>query len=131
MAESEEDLNALIRELNEGGTATASRGRSASLPDTEKPSEVSEGASSSIRLDRWLEELVSRKGSDLLLVAGAPPSIRTDGRIAPLSEPPLSGEEIEEAVLPGLPRHARAQYREAGIADSSHRVAGVGRFRVR
>src|SRR5262249_45240200 len=67
---------------------------------------------------------------DLLLVAGAPPSIRTDGSIAPLKEPPLSGEEIEEAVLPGLPRHARKQYREGGIADASHRVPGVGRFRV-
>ena len=28
------------------------------------------------------------------------------------------------------PRHARAQYRDAGIADASHRVRGVGRFRI-
>ena len=130
MAESEEDLNALIRELNEGGTATASR--RPSEPASAEPAAAAEvvDALASIRLDRWLEELVARKGSDLLLVAGAPPSIRTDGRIVPLQEPPLAGEEIEEAVLPGLPRHARTQYREAGIADASHRVAGVGRFRV-
>src|SRR5690242_19887275 len=128
MAEPEEDLNALIRELNEGGTATASRRRSE--PSSAEPAAEVADALASIRLDRWLEELVARKGSDLLLVAGAPPSIRTDGRIAPLPEPPLAGEKIEEAVLPGLPRHARAQYREAGIADASHRVAGVGRFRV-
>jgi twitching motility protein PilT len=130
MAETDEDLNALIRELNEAGTTTASRGASASAAGAEPAAEAPEAASASVRLDRWLEELVGRKGSDLLLVAAAPPSIRTDGRIAPLSEPPLSGEEIEEAVLPGLPRHARTRYREDGIADASHRVPGLGRFRV-
>ena len=75
-------------------------------------------------------ELVGRSGSDLLLVAGAPPSVRVDGRIAPLSGGPLYGDEIEEAVLPALARHAREKYRGEGIADASHRVRGLGRFRV-
>ncbi len=83
-----------------------------------------------MRLDAWLVELVRRAGSDLLLVAGAAPAVRIDGRVSALPEPPLSGEEIEEAVLPALARHARAQYREHGISDASHRVRGVGRFRV-
>jgi len=109
-----EDLNELIRELNEG-----------------RPS-ARTGAvdSDSVRLDRWLQELTTRSGSDLLLVAGAPPSVRLDGRLQALSEPPLSGDEIEEAVLPALAPHARARYRESGIADASHRVRGLGRFRV-
>src|SRR4029453_14245293 len=37
---------------------------------------------------------------------------------------------IDEAVLPAVPSHARAQYRDHGIADSSHRVRGLGRFRI-
>ena len=53
-----------------------------------------------------------------------------DGPLTPLAEPPLSGEEIEDAVLPALPHHARAQYRDTGISDASHRVRGLGRFRV-
>ena len=106
-----EDINQLIRELNE-----------------DRP--ISAGSTDSARLNRWLEELVHRAGSDLLLVAGAPPTIRVDGPLTPLAEAPLSGEEIEDAVLPVLPHHARAQYREAGFSDASYRVQGLGRFRV-
>jgi twitching motility protein PilT len=82
------------------------------------------------RLERWLRLLAERGGSDLLLVAGAPASIRVDGRVSPLAEGPLDGVEIEEAVLPGLPPHARRTYREAHIADGSFRIGGVGRFRI-
>jgi twitching motility protein PilT len=111
-----EDLNQLIRELNDGRPSS----RAGAV----------DSSSDSVRLDRWLQELTAREGSDLLLVAGAPPSVRRDGALQPLSEPPLSGDEIEEAVLPSLAPHARARYRESGIADASHRVRGLGRFRV-
>jgi twitching motility protein PilT len=110
-----EDINRLIRELN------ADRPGSGAIAG--EPSEA-------VRLDRWLEELVQRAGSDLLLVAGAAPGLRIDGRVTPLPAAPLSGDEIEDAVLPALAQHARAQYREKGIADASHRVPGVGRFRI-
>ena len=116
------DLNELIRELNEGGAGARPSGAAA----------VSSAAETveAVRLDRWLSELVARKGADLLLVAGAPPSVRTDGQLAPLSEPPLAGDEIEEAVLPALARHARERYRDEGIADSSYHVRGLSRFRI-
>jgi twitching motility protein PilT len=127
--EDTEDLNRLIRELNADspGSAAADRPRSGAIAGeaADEPSEVE-----AVRLDGWLAELVRRAGSDLLLVAGVPPSLRIDGRVTPLSAPPLSGDEIEEAVVPALGRHARAQYRENGIADASHRVRGVGRFRI-
>ena len=38
------------------------------------------------RIERWLRLLVDAGGSDLLLVAGAPPSLRVDGRIRPLAD---------------------------------------------
>ncbi len=82
------------------------------------------------RLERWLALLSDAGGSDLLLVAGAPPSIRVEGRVRPLSEGPLDGVDVEEAVLPALPPHARRIYREVHIADASFRVAGRGRFRI-
>src|SRR5215831_14536178 len=82
------------------------------------------------RIDRWLGILADAGGSDLLLVAGAPPSIRVSGRIRPLADGPLDGVDIEEAVLPALPPHARRLYRDAGIADGSYRIDGVGRFRI-
>jgi twitching motility protein PilT len=82
------------------------------------------------RLERWLALLSDMGGSDLLLVAGASPSVRVDGRVRPLAEGPLDGVDVEEAVLPALPPHARRIYREVRIADASFRAAGRGRFRI-
>lgn len=109
MAEAE-DLNALIRELNTG---------------LREP-----GAGETERLDGWLSTLKERSGSDLLLVAAAPASIRVDGRMIALSEAPLSGEEIEEAVLPSLSSQARSRYLQEGIADGSYKIRGHGRYRI-
>jgi twitching motility protein PilT len=106
-----EDINRLIRELNE-----ESRGAVA--------------GEDSVRLDRWLEALLERRGSDLLLVAGSPPCVRVDGAVLPLKEAPVSGEEIEEAVLPALSGYARSQYAREKIADASYKLPGRGRFRI-
>lgn len=109
-----DNIDQLIAELHASGGAPA--GGSA-VGDTS-------------RLERWLRVLADAGGSDLLLVAGAPPSIRVDGRVRPLAEGPLDGIDIEEAVLPALAPHARKIYRDAHIADGSFRVQGLGRFRI-
>ena len=106
------ELNRLVRELNEGRNA-----ESTGLRDT-------------IQLDQWLRTLVSQGGSDLLLVAGAPLCIRVQGEVRKLGSSPLYGADIEAAVMPALSRYALRVYRENGIADSSYRISGVGRFRV-
>jgi len=111
MADSD-DLDALVTELNAGAPQARPSGNQAP------------------RLNAWLEEVVGRSASDLLLVPGASPSLRIDGQIVPLLEGPLSGEEIEDAVTPALAPHARRMYREAGIADGSFRSPGLGRFRI-
>jgi twitching motility protein PilT len=113
MGRDSEDINQLIAELH----ASTDAPRGAVVGDTG-------------RLEAWLRLLAAAGGSDLLLVAGAPPSIRAEGRVRPLSEGPLDGLEIEEAVLPALAPHARRIYRQAQIADGSFRVQGLGRFRI-
>ena len=82
------------------------------------------------RLNRWLEKLVNQNGSDLLLVADAPVSIRVEGETRPIETAPLAGPEIEAAVLPALAPHAEENYRQEQIADASYRVRGLGRFRI-
>jgi len=107
-----DDLDALVVELNAGvGRAPA--------PDRE-----------TARLYAWLEVVVERSASDLLLVAGAPPALRIAGAITPLLEAPLGSEEIADAIVPALPPHARKAYREIGIADASFRARDLGRFRI-
>ena len=113
MGRDSEDIDQLIAELH----ASTSAPRGPAIGDTG-------------RIESWLRALSEAGGSDLLLVAGAAPSIRVDGRVRPLAEGPLDGLDIEEAVLPALPPHARRIYRQSQIADGSFRVQGLGRFRI-
>lgn len=89
-----------------------------------------ESAPARTRLDAWLRTLAARRGSDLLLASGLPACIRFEGQVQPIGTDILTGPEIEEAIVPVLGPNALAQYREHLIADSSYRVAGVGRFRI-
>src|SRR6266852_6510539 len=109
------DLDTLVTELNAGA------------PRSRRSDEQT------ARLLLWLEQVVERSASDLLLVAGAPPSLRIDGHVVPLDAAfggPLCSEDIDDAVTPALPPHARRLYREAGIADGSFRTPDLGRFRI-
>jgi twitching motility protein PilT len=106
-----DDLDALVSELNAGATHTATDEQTA-------------------RLRAWLVTVVEQSASDLLLVAGAPPSLRVAGAIVPMAEGPLGGEEIAAAVVPALPPHARRAFHDAGIADGSFRTPDLGRFRI-
>jgi twitching motility protein PilT len=81
-------------------------------------------------LDRWLDQLVSASGSDLILVPGAPVCAIIDGALCPIGKFILDGRTIEAAVTPVLSEHALQMYREIGIADSSYSRGKLGRFRV-
>jgi twitching motility protein PilT len=106
-----DDIDALIDQLN------ASAG----------PARVGHSV---LRVETMLAEVVRRRGSDLLLVAGSAAGIRIDGDVIRIDGPVLDGTDIEEAVVPLLPPHAARRYRETGVADASLRFAELGRFRA-
>ena len=106
-----EDIDALITQLN----ASTTGGKAV------------DGA---LRIESLLEHVVEHRGSDLLLVANSPPAMRVDGGIVRLPGAMLSGYDIEEAVVPLLPSHAKRQYESSGVADASLRLQALGRFRV-
>jgi twitching motility protein PilT len=106
-----DDIDALIEELN------------ASTGGARIPQHV-------VRVETMLAEVVRRRGSDLLLVAGSPPAIRVDGEIIRLEAPAIDGSDVEEAVLPLLPSYAGRRFKESGVADASLRFPELGRFRV-
>src|SRR6516162_8860318 len=96
----------------------------------ETPHEPVPGAVTA-RLRAWLESVVERGASDLLLVADARPSLKVNGAVTPLEEAALlSGDDIAAAVAPALPLHARRLFAERGIADGSLRLQDLGRFRI-
>ena len=106
-----DDIDALIEELNAVSPAPRAANRV-------------------LRMESLLSEVVKRRGSDLLLVAGSSPGIRVDGQVVRLEGPELSGADIEEVVLPLLPKYAAKNYAQAGVADASLRFPDLGRFRV-
>jgi twitching motility protein PilT len=110
--ENPEKLNEMAKELGVGSHSQGS------------------DSAATARLDQWLNALVEKGGSDLLLVEGAPPCIRVQGEVRKLHPASLDGPEIEAAVLPALSQHALRLYRETLIADSSYRMEGIGRFRI-
>ena len=93
-----------------------------------KPADVE--SSPAVKLRMWLLKLAADGGSDLLLVPDAAPAIRVEGKLHAIGEEPLTGADIEAAVLPALAPHALVQYRQFRIADASYRVPGLGRFRI-
>lgn len=109
-----DDVDRLVEALNE----------TAAAPSSTPPRRVAS------RLEAWLRTLVARGGSDLFLVAGAPPSIRVDGAVHPLGEALLDGQDIEDAVLPALSGYHVKQYRERHATDLSLRIDARHRFRV-
>jgi twitching motility protein PilT len=113
MKEPANDLDALIGELNASAGAAGE-----SLLDH------------SSQVEDWLAQVVRLRGSDLLLVAGSAPMVRIDGRLSPVADLVLNGDEITAVLMPLLPAHAVRQFTATGIADASLRVPSLGRFRV-
>jgi len=116
-----DDLDALAEALDGLGDGKAREAR------LDAPTETS---GTDTKLDAWLRLLAERRGSDLLLVAGEPPTIRINGVLHRSASAPLDGTEIEDLVVPTLPPHAAKQFKEQGIADASRKLAGAGRFRI-
>jgi twitching motility protein PilT len=107
-----DDIDALIAELN----------AASSVPP--RP------AAQVLRMESMLREVIARRGSDLLLVAGSAPGVRVDGQVVRLDGPVLDGTDIEEVVVPLLPSYAAKRYAQDGVADASLRFPELGRFRL-
>src|SRR4249920_886878 len=71
------------------------------------------------RLISWFELMAQRNASDLILVAGEPPTFRIDGRVLRSSGAVLDGDDVYELVGPELAPHAQRAFRDHGIADAA------------
>src|SRR4030095_15711638 len=81
-------------------------------------------------LTGWLAVTAERDASDLILVAGEPPTFRINGKVIRSTGAALDSQDIEQLVLTELPRHAQRQFEANGITDAALKVPGLGRFRV-
>ncbi len=140
-----DDLNRFIRELNADSesrtdnTERSSEGLSFELMRPEdsgievslEPSsdliDSEEGAS---RLKLYLAEVVKRDATDLLLVPGAPPTIRLHGALVPLGAEELGPDDAAYFLLPSLSPERRRRFLEGGSVDLSIGLPPLGRFRI-
>ena len=116
----DDDLDRLVSELNQGVVPTVTRSM-ASADST---------LADSTLIESWLAIVRERDASDLLLVAGTPPTIRSAGRLARISQDVLASDDIEAAVMPLVPSRLQDRYRSGEAIDIAFRLGGRGRFRM-
>ena len=81
-------------------------------------------------IDHYLRTLWEHKGSDLLLVAGAPPTVRIDGSLRPIGgEEPLSAERVESMILAVLGKELGQKLQDEREVDFSFGWEWQARFR--
>jgi len=82
------------------------------------------------RIDAYLREVLSRKGSDLHFVAGDPPRIRLYGDLFTLREEKLGQDQVRDAMFEIMPRTAMNRFEQKDGADFAYSIPGESRFRV-
>jgi len=84
-----------------------------------------------LHIDDLLRYAVSVGASDLHLTSGMPACIRLHGAIRQIEGcPRLTHEDIRDMIFGILPQSQRERFEEEKELDTSHSIAGVGRFRV-
>jgi twitching motility protein PilT len=106
-----------------------------SISDTERLLQtgmsMSPDGSMPLHVDDLLRYAVSVGASDLHLAAGMPGVIRLHGALRRIDGcPVLENEMIRDMIFGILPASQRERFEEQKELDTSHSIAGVGRFRV-
>ncbi|HAI94396.1 MAG TPA: type IV pili twitching motility protein PilT [Xanthomonadaceae bacterium] len=85
---------------------------------------------STIDFTSFLKLMAHQKASDLFITAGMPPSMKVNGRIAPITQTPLTSQQSRELVLNVMTPQQREEFEKTHECNFAIGVANVGRFRV-
>lgn len=83
-----------------------------------------------MELEKLLQLMSDKKGSDLFITAGVAPSIKINGKIMPVGNTPLSPEKTREMVLGSMNEPQRREFTETLECNFAISARGIGRFRV-
>ncbi len=83
-----------------------------------------------ILIDKLLQTVVNRKGSDLHITVGQPPVIRVDGHLIRLETKVLEAEDTTSLMKSITPERCQQELQEVGGTDFGFAFGDVGRFRV-
>jgi twitching motility protein PilT len=82
------------------------------------------------QIDEYLQQVVSRHGSDLHFIAGEPPRARIYGELQILSPETLTAAKVEATLTEILSAKAREDFQKRDSTDFAHSLGDVARFRV-
>ncbi|PIQ36332.1 MAG: type IV pili twitching motility protein PilT [Lysobacterales bacterium CG17_big_fil_post_rev_8_21_14_2_50_64_11] len=85
---------------------------------------------SSIDFTSYLKLMAHKKASDLFVTAGVPPSMKVNGKIAPITQNPLTPQQSRDLVLNVMTPAQREEFEKTHECNFAIGVSGVGRFRV-
>ncbi len=82
-------------------------------------------------IDKYLDEVLTLKGSDLHIKANEPPIVRVQGDLRRLKDyPPFSTEEIQTLVFEIITEEQKERFRKEWELDISYELKGSARFRL-
>jgi len=81
-------------------------------------------------MEELLAMMVEKKGSDLFITAGWPPSIKVDGTLHPAAKQPLTAEQARDMVYLLMNERQRAEFIKTNECQFAIDRPKVGRFRV-
>jgi twitching motility protein PilT len=81
-------------------------------------------------IDELLQEMTSRKASDLHIKAGSPPVIRVDGELFLLDAPPMTPEDTKDVAASIMTDKQIRRFSEHNEIDFAYSAPQLGRFRV-
>ncbi len=85
----------------------------------------------STELPALLAELVARKGSDLFLSAGAPPTLKVNGRLEPVPDAsPLAASDVHRLCYSVMNDDQRKVFERTMELNMGLRFKDMGRFRI-
>ncbi|MEM7053554.1 MAG: PilT/PilU family type 4a pilus ATPase [Pseudomonadota bacterium] len=82
------------------------------------------------KIGQWLKMLHDERGSDLFITVGAPPCIKVNGRIRPVSEEGLSPDEATSIVLETMNEGQIKQFNRDRELQYAVSIPGFARFRM-
>ncbi|MCI0443251.1 PilT/PilU family type 4a pilus ATPase [bacterium] len=131
-----DELNRFIRELNsDRENSESDEEPSLELVRSDESAQVSSTAlaeteEGAAQLKTYLAEVARRNATDLLLVPGAPPTMRIHGALVPLGSEVLGPDAAASFLLSSLSAERRRRFMEGGAVDLTIGIPSLGRFRI-
>ncbi|MGY6587055.1 MAG: PilT/PilU family type 4a pilus ATPase [Wenzhouxiangella sp.] len=78
----------------------------------------------------WLKQLHEKKGSDLFVTVGAPPCIKVNGKIRPLTREALNHSSVVDIIHGIMTPAQREEFKQTKECQFAVSLEGIARFRV-